>query len=159
MPKLHVRPRRRTFPKTVSTPTVMAQAFASAGWDTFDPRQVSPRIPEPQSRQTPEHVRAPIRLNVYRRNSSGVFGKVPELDLHGRNQDQAYEMLGEFIRKRRGDGYRKVLVITGKGSGILKRLVPLWLEEAPLKEFVDGTHVAEPWHGGEGALQVYLRRC
>ena len=159
MSTLYVRPPRRTSPKTVSTPTVMAQAFARVGWDTLDPRQASPRIPEPQSPQTPEHARDPIRFNVPRCISFGVFGKVPELDLHGRNEDQAYGMLEEFIRGRHGDGYREVLVITGKGSGKLKRLVPLWLEARPFKEFVGSTCVAKPWHGGEGALYVSLRGC
>ena len=89
--------------------------------------------------------------------SFGEFDKRDKLDLHGRNQDQAYEMLKKFIRKRHSDRVRDVLVITGKGSGTLKRCVPLWLGVATFEEFVAETRVAEPWNGGEGALYVRLR--
>lgn len=157
MSNLSLRPPRRTFSKTGSTPTVMADAFARAGWDASDPRPASPRMPELQSRQTPEHASAPIPFKVPQCMSSGRFDKPRTLNLHGRNEDQAYGMLDEFIKKRQGDGYREVLVITGKGSGKLKRLVPLWLEVAPFKEFVARTRFADPWNGGEGARYVYLR--
>ena len=98
-----------------------------------------------------------MRFNVSQCMSFREFDKRHKLDLHGRNQDQAYEMLKKFIRKCHGGGVRYVLVITGKGAGILKRRVPLWLEVAPFKEFVAETRVAEPWNGGEGALYVRLR--
>ena len=159
MSNLSLRPPRRTFSKIGSTPTVMAEAFARAGWDASDPRPASPRMPEPQSRQTPEHASAPIPFKVFQCISSGVFDEARRLDLHGCNQSKAHRMLEQFIRKRHGDGNRVVLVITGKGSGTLKRLVPGWLEAAPFKEFVVDTCVADPWNGGEGARYVYLRQC
>lgn len=158
MSDISLRPLRRTIPKTDSNPTVIAEAFARAGWNTSDPRPASPQVPEPKSRQTPERASDPIPFNVSRYVChSGVFDGARKLDLHGRNQDQAYGMLEEFIRKRHGDGYRLVLVITGKGSGKLKRLVPGWLEAGPFKEFVASTCVADPWNGGEGARYVHLR--
>lgn len=161
MSNIPLRPPRRTFPKTDSIhPTVMAEAFARAGLETSDLRPAAPRVPEPQSRQTPERASDSISLNVSRCiYHSGVLDEACKLDLHGRNQDQAYGMLEQFIRKRYGDGYRVVLVITGKGSGKLKRLVPGWLEAGPFKEFVASTRVADPRNGGEGARYVYLRQC
>ena len=81
------------------------------------------------------------------------------LDLHGCNVDQAYDKLENFIRECARKGYRNVLVITGKGTGKLKRLVPLWLEVTPFKEFVADARVADPWDGGDGALYVRLRVC
>ena len=89
--------------------------------------------------------------------SFGVFDEARKLDLHGCNQDRAYRVLEQFVRERHGDGYREVLIITGKGSGKLKRLVPFWLEVAPFKEFVAGTCVADPWNGGPGACYVHLK--
>ena len=158
MSDISLHPLRRTFPKAGSIPTVMAEAFARAGWNAPDPRPVSPWVPEPKARQTPERARDAISFNVSRCvYHSGVFDGARKLDLHGRNQDQAYGMLEEFIRKRHGDGDRVVLVVTGKGSGKLKRLVPDWLEAGPFKEFVAGTCVADPWNGGEGARYVHLR--
>ena len=159
MSDISLRPPRRTFPKTGSTPTAIAEAFARAGCDKSDFRLASPRMLEPQSRQTLEHASAPIPFKVSQCMSSGVFDEARRLDLHGCNQNKAYRMLEQFIRKRHGDGNRVVLVVTGKGSGTLKRLVPGWLEAAPFKEFVAGTRVADPWNGGEGARYVYLRQC
>jgi DNA-nicking Smr family endonuclease len=54
-----------------------------------------------------------------------------------------------------------VLVITGKGmlgDGILRRRVPEWLAEAPVRAIVAGLSPAERHHGGEGALYVALKR-
>ena len=157
MSDISVRPPRRALSKTYGIPLVMAEAFARAGLGPSDFPLASSRMSEPQSRQTPEHASDPILIEVCQCIPFGVFDKERKLDLHGCNQDQAYEMLEEFIRKRHGDGDRHVLVITGKGSGKLKRLVPQWLQVAPFKEFVAGTRVADSWNGGEGARYVHLR--
>lgn len=154
---LSPRPPRRTLSKTDRTPTVMADAFARAGLDPSDFPPVSSPTPELQSRSSPEHACDPIRFNGSRFIPFGEFDERHKLDLHGCNRDQAYEMLEKFIRKRHGDGVRYVRVITGKGSGMLKRLVPQWLQVAPFKELVAGTRVADPWNGGEGARDVHLR--
>ncbi len=44
------------------------------------------------------------------------------------------------------------------GSGVLRELVPGWLNEAGLRPFVVTHSQAQPRHGGSGALYVYLRR-
>ena len=57
------------------------------------------------------------------------------LDLHGLTQAEAHGALARFLRARRRDDAKMVLVITGKGArdrdgegrGVLKRQVPLWL--------------------------------
>lgn len=109
----------------------------------------------------PRKVRAPLQTAVpgYRQTLTILVKPAgpPELDLHGCNQIQAYERLEAFIRARHLEGHRKVLVITGKGSGTLKRLVPFWLETGPFKELVDSVRHADPCDGGDGALYVYLR--
>jgi DNA-nicking Smr family endonuclease len=91
------------------------------------------------------------------------------LDLHGLTQDAAHLVLGRFIERCVAEGLRTVLVITGKGrgsdaisapggSGVLRRAVPLWLEQKPNADRVLAVSVAAPRHGGEGALYVLLRR-
>jgi len=94
------------------------------------------------------------------------------LDLHGHNQAQAHNELIQFIERGFERGQRCLLVITGKGSGgeseeggwlepetgVLKREVPRWLTEKPLAGKVIVFTQAQPKHGGEGALYVYLRR-
>ena len=56
-----------------------------------------------------------------------------------------------------------MLVITGKGvwrsdSGILKEMVPRWLNEVPNRARVLAIANAQPRHGGSGALYVLLKR-
>jgi DNA-nicking Smr family endonuclease len=85
----------------------------------------------------------------------------PKLDLHGLDQDRAHIALTTFLRRARGEGWRAVLVITGKGTrgeGVLRRRVPEWLAEPPLRDFVAGVSSAHRRHGGDGALYVVLKR-
>jgi DNA-nicking Smr family endonuclease len=91
-------------------------------------------------------------------------GRLPveaRLDLHGMGQAEAFDALGSFIRRAHDAGARTVLVITGKGrisTGVLRRLVPLWLSEGVLGNIVIGTAAATPKDGGEGALYVRLKK-
>ncbi|MGB2252104.1 MAG: Smr/MutS family protein, partial [Candidatus Puniceispirillaceae bacterium] len=56
------------------------------------------------------------------------------------------------------DGCRCVLVITGKGAGILRGHVPDWLKRQPLSPHILAMAEARPHDGGSGALYVLLRR-
>jgi DNA-nicking Smr family endonuclease len=85
----------------------------------------------------------------------------PRLDLHGLNQDEARTALFGFLERATADGWRAVLVITGKGlrgDGVLRRRVPEWLAEPALRSRVAGVSEAHHRHGGEGALYVALKR-
>ena len=85
-------------------------------------------------------------------------------------QRDAEAALTTFIVRARSEGHRSVLVITGKGgrradaddwgvgAGVLKRMVPVWLNGPSLREHVRGFSYAAPRHGGEGALYVLLKR-
>jgi DNA-nicking Smr family endonuclease len=82
------------------------------------------------------------------------------LDLHGMTQGEAHAALQRFIRHAWNDGARTLLVITGKGKiggGVLRRLVPLWLEEGELARIVLAVTPARAKDGGEGAFYVRLR--
>lgn len=116
-----------------------------------------------------------------RRLGRGSAPPDSRIDLHGLDRTAAYAQLVRHLGAalRRGD--RCVLVITGKGgrryaqrgdlppefrrradfatgSGILRNVVPHWLDSAPLSEIVSGYGPAHARHGGEGALYVMLRR-
>ena len=83
------------------------------------------------------------------------------IDLHGLDQDRARAALEAFLRRAWDDGYRAVLVITGKGltgDGILRRRTPEWLAAPHLAPIVAGISEAHRRHGGEGALYVALKR-
>jgi DNA-nicking Smr family endonuclease len=83
------------------------------------------------------------------------------IDLHGMTQDRARAALTAFVRRAWDEGYRAVLVITGKGfsgDGVLRRRTPEWLADPGLRDVVAGVSEAHRRHGGEGALYVALKR-
>lgn len=83
------------------------------------------------------------------------------IDLHGLDQDRARAALTAFLRRSWDEGFRSVLVITGKGytgDGVLRRRAPEWLADPSLREIVAGISEAHRRHGGEGALYVALKR-
>lgn len=83
------------------------------------------------------------------------------LDLHGMTQDRARAALEAFLRRAWDDGWRAVLVVTGKGvqgDGILRRRAPDWLGAPGLSHIVAGISEAARHHGGSGALYVALKR-
>lgn len=109
-----------------------------------------------------------------RRIASGVIEIEDRLDLHGATQSVAHARLVAFVKGSAARGLRTVLVITGKGGsrernspswergdaevGILRRSVPRWLAEAPLRGLVISYQAAAHRHGGDGAFYILLRR-
>ncbi len=135
-------------------PVVVARAV---GWEGSPPAR--PLSPAPASLLDPGLVR---KLARGKRRIDAV------LDLHGARQDEAHARLGRFIEEAAKRGNRTLLVITGKGSpagsggrsasGVLRRMAPAWLRQAPLAHFVSGFEQAHQRHGGAGAFYVVLRR-
>ncbi|OQW52506.1 Smr/MutS family protein [Candidatus Raskinella chloraquaticus] len=90
------------------------------------------------------------------------------IDLHGLTQVLAHRQLLTFLQSAQARGARLVMVITGKGrsdgdgegrgTGVLRRAVPLWLEEPAFRVLVVAVSSAARLHGGEGALYLRLRR-
>jgi len=83
------------------------------------------------------------------------------VDLHGLTQEQAHERLGRFLAEAQQSGLRCLLVVTGKGlahGGVLRHMVPRWLNEGPNRERVLAFAPAQPKHGGAGALYLLIRR-
>lgn len=83
------------------------------------------------------------------------------IDLHGMDQQRAKAALEGFVLRAWDDGFRAVLVITGKGTlgdGVLRRRAPEWLGGMALRGVVAGISEAHRRHGGEGALYVALKR-
>jgi len=77
-------------------------------------------------------------------------------------QSEAHAELNSFIAECRMADRRTVLVITGKGSvregGVLRRMVPHWLNQPSLREMVIAIEQATPRDGGAGAYYLLLRR-
>ena len=88
-------------------------------------------------------------------------GQIPieaRLDLHGMTQNMAHRCLNEFIEESYIRGLRKIIVVTGKGQGILKNQTPRWLNDPVLRRFILSFSYAQPRDGGDGALYVLLRK-
>jgi DNA-nicking Smr family endonuclease len=112
---------------------------------------------------------APIERRLRQRLAKGRAAIDDRLDLHGKTQRQAHDELLRFLHRAQADGAKVVLVVTGKGTreaehdpfaarGVLRRLVPQWLNAPDLRRLVVGYETAHAAHGGEGALYVRLRR-
>jgi DNA-nicking Smr family endonuclease len=146
-----------------------------------DPAMPAEEIPEPssaapdarpaavpsKSREKPVPPLTSLDRRLRQRLARGLAQIDARIDLHGRTQAEAHDALVRFLRVRRAEGARIVLVITGKGMrglsdeerGVLRRQVPLWLRSPQLRETVLGFEPAGPAHGGEGAFYVRLRRA
>ena len=94
------------------------------------------------------------------------------MDLHGMTQQAAHRALLSFLQRSRKSGLRLTLVVTGKGKpkneddagwmtrshGVLKEMVPRWLNEPEFAALIAGAAPAHVRHGGAGALYIYLRK-
>jgi DNA-nicking Smr family endonuclease len=100
----------------------------------------------------------PNRKHRITREREEIGGRI---DLHGLTQDRAQAALEGFLARAWDEGWRAVLVITGKGvqgDGVLKKRTPDWLGAAHLSHIVAGISDAHKRHGGDGALYVALKR-
>ena len=107
-----------------------------------------------------------IDKRTARRLRRGALPIDAKIDLHGLTREEAYRRLTRFIAGNQAAGRRLVLVVTGKGrrsedgmaAGVIRREAPLWLARPPNAARVLDTAPAQPRHGGDGALYVYLRK-
>ena len=86
-----------------------------------------------------------------------------KLDLHGYNQIDAFNIISRYIADSRQNGKRCLLIITGKGSssestGILRQMLPIWLNEPEIRENVLALEKAQPRDGGSGAFYILIKR-
>ncbi len=105
----------------------------------------------------------PLEKPVKKKLAKGRLPIEARLDLHGLYQDEAHDLLLDFLLRAWDRGLRHVLVITGKGSsmgseGALRRAVPLWFSKAEFRILISSYEWAARHHGGEGAMYVRLSR-
>lgn len=80
------------------------------------------------------------------------------IDLHGMTRAAAAAVLREKIPRGFASGARCLLVITGKGRGLLRDDLPMLLSSAGLQELVLSHCLAHNKDGGAGARYVLLRK-
>lgn len=99
-----------------------------------------------------------IDRNTAEKFQSGKFPVEAKLDLHGLDSDRAFILLKNFIIKHKEKGSRFLVVITGKGSGVLRDSLPKWLNTPHLQKFILAFDTAKEKHGGNGAYYILLKR-
>ena len=116
-----------------------------------------PRAGSPLLRNSGERDIEPRRKHRIAKERDPIGARI---DLHGLDQERAQAALEAFVLRAWDDGYRAVLVITGKGArggGVLRKRAPEWLASPALRGVVAGVSEAHQRHGGEGALYVALK--
>lgn len=104
----------------------------------------------------------PIEAGIDKRTADRLRkGRLPiegRLDLHGHSRESAHRAVLSFIDGSHAAGKRCVLIVTGKGKGILQSETPRWLTEPGAREKIVSVRAAQPKDGGSGALYVLLKR-
>ena len=116
--------------------------------------------------------------NIYDKDTAFVkqnttVNKIRKLDLHGLSLEDANKRVKKFIIKSFEDGYKKLLVITGKGlrskayknpylserMNVSKHSVPEFIRnDEDLFDKISRMSKANPKDGGEGAFYISLKQ-
>ena len=110
--------------------------------------------------------------NTTEKLRKGQLAPGARIDLHGMTEAAAHRALHSFLARAQDNDVRLALVITGVGNpkahdgadwmrtphGVLKEMVPRWLNEQEFAGLTSGWARAHVRHGGDGALYVYLRK-
>ena len=98
--------------------------------------------------------------------------KVPKLDLHGFSLEESNKKVKKFIIESSNRGYKKLLVITGKGLrsksysnpyiseklNVLRNSVPEFIkDDEDLENKISKVLEADIRDGGEGAIYIFLK--
>lgn len=113
---------------------------------------------------------ANIDANTAERFRKGEMPIEAELDLHGYNEERAFDAVVNFVKNSYLRKKRCIAIITGKGihpsfqddifstRGVLKDLVPQWLNNSDIRPLILSiTHPANK-DGGVGVIKILLRR-
>tara|TARA_Y100000590_G_scaffold100357_1_gene114096 strand:+ start:3733 stop:4173 length:441 start_codon:yes stop_codon:yes gene_type:complete len=116
--------------------------------------------------------------NIYDKDLNKIQGniikkKIKKLDLHGLTLVQANRAVKKFIIQCFEEGYKNLLIITGKGirskvqnnpylsekMSVLKYSVPEFLKsDKELLNKIEDIKTAEIKDGGEGAFYIFLKQ-
>ena len=116
--------------------------------------------------------------NIYNKDTdllkqNTILNKFRKLDLHGLSLNEANKMTKKFIIKSFEEGYKKLLIITGKGlrskvhknpylseqMNVLKYSVPEFIKnDEDLFEKISRISTADLKDGGEGAFYIFFKK-
>jgi DNA-nicking Smr family endonuclease len=156
--------------RPVKRPALAPVKAAQTSAPPSQPKTVAPLAP----RHAHPRLGTGVDGATSKRLSKGQIAPDATLDLHGMTQDHAHAALDRFVAHSLALSRRCVLIVTGKGArqkgddgpdapwmrrgtGVLRALVPLWLEQHPARGRIAKIESAHIRHGGAGALYIYLR--
>ena len=116
--------------------------------------------------------------NIYDKDSNFIkqnitTNKIRRLDLHGLSLNQANKIVKKFIIESFEDGYKQLLIITGKGlrskvhknpylseqMNVLKHSVPEFIKnDEDLFKKISRISTADLKDGGEGAFYIFFKK-
>ena len=100
------------------------------------------------------------------------MNRIKKLDLHGFSLIEANKKVKKFIIESFDNGYKKLLIVTGKGLrsksydnpyvseqlSILKYAIPEYIKnDENLNYKISKITQADPQEGGEGAISIFLK--
>ena len=112
----------------------------------------------------------PKEVDLFQENVK--TNKVPKLDLHGFSLEESNKKVKKFIIESSNRGYKKLLVITGKGLrsksysnpyiseklNVLRNSVPEFIkDDEDLRNKISKVLEADIRDGGEGAIYIFLK--
>ncbi|MCP4073214.1 MAG: hypothetical protein GY742_15975 [Hyphomicrobiales bacterium] len=121
----------------------------------------SAAVYQPIIQKKPGLSASPLDSITIRKISRGKISIDGRLDLHGFQQQEARQILFNYIENAYYAEKRTILVITGKGNlgrGVLRENVPKWLAGASFRQLISGFAESHSSHGGAGAVYVKIRR-
>ena len=113
---------------------------------------------------------SPKESDFFKQNTKK--NKIRKLDLHGLSLIEANKSVRRFITESFDDGYKKLVIVTGKGSrsrsydnpyiserlSMLKYSVPEYIKnDENLNYKINKITEADPKDGGEGAIYIFLK--
>ena len=102
-----------------------------------------------------------------------IVNKVQKLDLHGFSLNKANKIVKKFIIESFENGFKKLLIVTGKGlrsrvynnpylseqMNVLKHTVPEFIKnDEDLFDKINSISKADLKDGGEGAFYIFLKQ-
>ena len=110
-----------------------------------------------------------IDRNLLKNIKKGKMKVNAVLDLHGKKVKESKVSVYNFIKYNYEKSNRLLLIITGKGKrlgveegwkgkGVLKSMLPNWLNSIALSKYIVWFDNAPKDQGGDGALIIYIKK-
>jgi DNA-nicking Smr family endonuclease len=118
-------------------------------------------------RRTQRGVGTTLDAGWDKRLNRGLVQPDTTVDLHGHNLARAYSLLDIRLEQAISQGFRLVLLVTGKppsgdrhpvARGAIRAAVGHWLAASRHASDIAAVRNAHPRHGGAGAIYIVLRR-